>query len=251
MTPVASDQQPLAIQLGRRDEEKRGALERAGDVPPLETGDHLTRVEFERRYKAMPHIKKAELVEGVVFMPSPVFFQPHGEPHAIVIGWLFTYAAATPGLKLADNTSLRLDFDNEVQPDALLFRPKAIGGQCQVADNGFLEGPPELIVEVAASSASYDMHSKQRVYRRNAVQEYLVLLTLEQEIVWFDLVDGEYKRLVADESGILRSRVFPGLWFHPEHLWNGNLAGLLEVLQQGLASQAHSDFMAQLEAQTP
>ena len=28
--------------------------------------------EFERRYEAMPEVKKAELIEGEVYMPSPV-----------------------------------------------------------------------------------------------------------------------------------------------------------------------------------
>ena len=41
-------------------------------ILPLEHGDHLTREEFERRYEAMPHVRKAELIEGVVYMPSPV-----------------------------------------------------------------------------------------------------------------------------------------------------------------------------------
>ncbi len=251
ITPVVLDRQTVVDSDSGRDEKSRGARRQANGIPPLETGDHLSRAEFERRYMAMPRVKKAELVEGVVFMPSPVFFQSHGEPHATVLGWLFGYAAATPGLKLADNTSLRLDFDNEVQPDAMLFRLETMGGQCRIADGDFLEGPPELIVEVAASSASYDMHSKRRVYRRNGVQEYLVLLTLEEEVVWFFLEDGEYNRLVPDDQGVLRSRVFPGLWLHLEHFWNGTLPGLTDTLQQGLASQEHVDFAAKLAQQSP
>ena len=142
MTSTVLDQRTFVDTDSRRNEESRSTPVRANGIPPLETGDHLSRAEFERRYMAMPHVKKAELVEGVVFMPSPVFFQSHGEPHATVLGWLFGYAAATPGLKLADNTSLRLDFDNEVQPDAMLFRLETMGGQCRIANDDFLEGPP-------------------------------------------------------------------------------------------------------------
>ena len=87
---------------------------------PLENGDRLTRREFERRYAARPDIKKAELIEGVVHMPSPVRFASHGEPHSWVLAWLGTYCASTPGVRVADNTTVRLDSNNEPQPDALL-----------------------------------------------------------------------------------------------------------------------------------
>src|ERR687886_253158 len=90
-------------------------------VPPLENGDRLTRDEFERRYEAMPHLKKAELIEGVVYVPSPVRHRHHGAPHALMIGWLVQYAAGTPGVEEGDNSTVRLDLDNEPQPDALLF----------------------------------------------------------------------------------------------------------------------------------
>ena len=43
---------------------------------PLENGDRLTRAEFERRYAAMPRLKKAELIEGIVYVPSPVRYSP-------------------------------------------------------------------------------------------------------------------------------------------------------------------------------
>src|SRR5438445_7444659 len=90
-------------------------------IPPLVDGDRLTRAEFERRYEAMPHVKKAELIEGVVFMPSPVRLDHHGNPHADLITWLGVYRALTPGIRVSDNTTVRLDMDNEPQPDGLLF----------------------------------------------------------------------------------------------------------------------------------
>jgi Uma2 family endonuclease len=195
----------------------------------------------------MPQVRKAELVEGIVYMPSPVHIQP-GEPHANVMGWLFGYKLATPGLRLADNTSVRLDFDNEVQPDAVLFRDSGYGGRCQISPEGFIDGSPDLMVEVSSSTVSFDMNSKLRVYRRNGVQEYLVLLAQEERAVWHVLVEGEYQVLASDEEGILRSRVFPGLWLHPERFWAGDLPGLMAVLDQGLASQDHADFEAYLTA---
>ncbi len=216
------------------------------EVPPLNNGDHLSWAEFRRRYEASPHIKKAELIEGVVYMPSPTHYQQHSQPHANIIGWLFHYMAATPGVHLGDNATVELDFDNEVQPDALLRLDEALGGHCHVTADDYLAGPPELIVEVAASSAAYDLHSKLQVYRRSGVQEYLVLLAYERQTIWYALREGEYHALTPGDQGVLHSRVFPGLRFHSERFWVGDLPGLLAALQQGLESPEHTDFVARL-----
>jgi Uma2 family endonuclease len=149
-------------------------------IPPLHNGDHLTRAEFERRYAAQPNLKKAELIEGVVHMPSPVHYDKHSRPHSRMVGWLFNYVSAIPGTDLGDNATVRLDSENVVQPDAFLRIREAFGGQSRLSDDDFLAGAPELVVEIAASSASYDLHEKLRVYRRTGVQEYVVLLTHEQ-----------------------------------------------------------------------
>lgn len=210
-------------------------------IPPLENGDKLTRAEFERRYQAMPNLKKAELIEGIVYMASPVRVKQHGKPHASIIGWLGTYEAATPGVETLDSTTVRLDFDNEPQPDALLRIE--VEGQSTISQDGYVEGATELIVEIAASSVSIDLHQKLTVYRRNGVQEYLVWRVDDGEFDWFKLNEGEYFKLQADDNGIICSQIFPGLWLDKAALLAGNLAKVLEVLQQGLASQEHQDFV--------
>ena len=141
---------------------------------PLENGDRLTRGEFERRYAARPDLKKAELIEGVVYMPSPVRASSHAEPHAVILWWLGTYSASTPGVQVADNATVRLDLDNEPQPDALVRIDEEAGGRSRISTDDYVEGAPELIVEIAASSAALDLHDKLRAYRRNGVQEYVV-----------------------------------------------------------------------------
>ena len=129
-------------------------------VPPLEPGDRLTRSEFERRYEAMPGLKKAELVEGVVHMPSPVRYRRHGRPHAMLIGWLIQYEAATPGVETADNSTARLDLDNEPQPDAMLLIDPRKGGQARISQDDYIQSAPELVAEVASSSASFDLNGQ-------------------------------------------------------------------------------------------
>jgi hypothetical protein len=104
-------------------------------IPPLEPGDRLSREEFERRYSAMPGVKKAELIEGVVYMPSPARFNRHSVPHAAVVGLLYNYSVATPGVQLADNGTVRLNAENEPQPDAFLFVEPACGGQARISDD--------------------------------------------------------------------------------------------------------------------
>jgi Uma2 family endonuclease len=229
----------LAPETSQWNEEKQA-------IPPLFHGDHLTRAEFEQRYTAQPHLKKAELIEGVVYLPGPVHFKKHSQPHGRIVGWLGYYVAATPGTDFGDNATVRLDPENVVQPDAFLRIHETAGGQSRADQDDYLAGAPELIVEVAASSAAYDLHEKLRVYRRNRVQEYLVLLAHEQETRWYQLVEGEYVLLSPDEDGIICSQIFPGLHFHPDLFWADDLSGLLAVLQEGLSSPEHQAFVEQL-----
>jgi Uma2 family endonuclease len=219
-----------------------------GTLPPLETGDRLSRAEFERRYEAMPHLKKAELIEGVVYVPTPVRLYRHGRPHAHLITWLGVYEAHTPGVVTGDNSTARLDLDNEPQPDALLLIEPARGGQARITADDFIEGSPELVAEVAASSVSYDLNAKLNVYRRNGVTEYVVWRVLNQEVDWFVLRDSRYERQTPDAQGLLRSEVFPGLWLNPAALLRGDMATVLAVLQQGLASPDHASFVVRLNA---
>lgn len=223
----------------------RGSV--AGTPPLLESGDHLTRYEFERRYKAMPHIKKAELVEGVVYMPSAVRFKNHGRPHGWIVGWLTVYSVATPGVWLGDNATVRLDADNEVQPDALLRLDELLEGRSRISEDDYVEGAPELIVEVAASSASYDLHEKLKVYRRNGVQEYGVWQIYDRHLDWFRLSEGEYAPLLPDADGVIRSQVFPGLHLDVARLLAGDIAGVLVELQKGLATAEHAAFVERLK----
>lgn len=238
----------MSIQT-RQPQKQSAQVQPAGPVgsPPFNSGDRLSRAEFERRYQAHPEIKKAELIEGVVYMPSPTHFRYHGSPHFDIIGWLALYRSATPGVVGGDNATVRLDFENEPQPDVLLRLEPAVGGQSSLTADDYLEGPPELIVEIAASSASYDMHDKRRMYARNGVPEYLVVQMYEQKIDWFVLREGVYESLAPGEDGILRSETFPGLWLQPAALWSDDLATVLAVLQQGLASAEHTDFVETLE----
>jgi Uma2 family endonuclease len=213
-------------------------------IPPLENGDRLTRGEFERRYQGMTQLKKAELIEGVVYMAAAVRAKNHGKPHANIMAWLGTYEAATIGVETLDNTTVRLDGDNEPQPDALLRIES--GGQSSISEDDYVQGAPELIVEIAASSASYDVHEKLKVYRRNGVQEYIIWRVYDVKLDWLRLNNGEYLPLESNQDNILCSQVFPGLWLDKNSLLTGNLAQVLSILQQGIASQAHQDFCQSL-----
>ncbi len=215
-------------------------------VPPLESGDRLNRYEFERRYNAMPHLKKAELIEGVVYMPAALRFRSHGQPHGNIIGWLWTYKVATPGVELGDNPTVRLDLDNEPQPDAVLIIEETYGGQSQLSHDDYIEGAPELVVEIAASSATIDLGDKLRAYRRNGVKEYIVWQVYDQQLDWFYLQNGDYLQIPVELDGSLRSRVFPGLWLAVSDLLVGNMTQVLSVVQAGLISSEHAAFVDRL-----
>ncbi|MGO9597524.1 MAG: Uma2 family endonuclease [Isosphaeraceae bacterium] len=230
----------------RQEDLMEGAVPSSSSPPALENGDRLTRSEFERRFDAMPDLKKAELLEGVVYMPSPVRLRHHGEPHANVLGWLTVYRAGTPGVIAADNTSARLDLDNEPQPDALLMIEPQRGGQARISGDDYIEGAPELVVEVASSSVSIDVHLKRHVYRRCGVREYLIWRVLDRQIDWLVLRDGQFVPLEPHAQGHYRSVSFPGLWLEPAALLKGDISAVLELLRQGLATAEHQEFVQRL-----
>jgi Uma2 family endonuclease len=209
-------------------------------------GDVLSRAEFERRYAAMPHLKKAELIEGVVYVGSPVNLVRHGQPHGVMAYWLGAYQEATPGLIGGDNTTVRLDLDNEPQPDLLLCLPRGAGGHATVLADGNLEGPPELVVEIAASSVSYDLHQKKNAYRRNGVLEYVVYRVDDGEVDWFVLGGGHYVRLQADADGLLKSRVFLGLWLDVAALLQEDRRALRVAVERGCAGPEHGALLRRL-----
>jgi Uma2 family endonuclease len=215
--------------------------------PPLQNGDRLTRAEFERRYDAMPQLKKAELIGGVVYMPSPVNHRKHSRPHCHVIGWLAQFAASTPGVDAGDNASLRLDDENMPQPDGFLMILSEFGGQARIDTEGYIEGAPELIAEIAASSVNYDLHDKLQTYRQHGVKEYIVWRVLEQAIDWFILRGTDFEPLAPTAEGIYQSLTFPGLWLDVRAMLAGNLLGVFQVVQQGLASPAHQAFVEELQ----
>jgi Uma2 family endonuclease len=219
-----------------------------GVPPPLENGDHLTAVEFLRRYEAMPQLKRAELIEGVVYMGSPVRYASHGRPDALVQTWVGTYAAATPGVEAVSNTTAQLDVDNVPQPDALLRITEECGGQSKVDGKDYLEGAPELVIEVAASSVSIDTRQKLQAYRRNGVREYLIWLAEEGEIRCLQQVEGEYRNAKPGSDHVFRSAAFPGLWLDLKAALSLDAAGVLRVLQNGIKSRAHREFVARLDA---
>lgn len=214
-------------------------------TPFLENGDRLNRWEFEKRYQALDKIQKAELIEGVVYMPAALRFRSHGQPHANLMIWLGMYKIATPKVELGDNVTIRLDLDNAPQPDGVLLID---GGQTKISEDDYIEGAPELIVEVAASTATYDLHDKKNAYRRNGVLEYLVWRVYDNEIDWFSWEAGKYILLSPDNRGIIRSQVFPGLWLAIPSLLSGNMNDVLAVLQKGLESPEYKVFSESLDS---
>ena len=208
------------------------------DPQPLENGESLHAAEFLRRYEAMPEPTKAELIQGIVYITSPVSLD-HGEPD-----WLFHYAVHTLGVKAATNATIKLSADDVLQPDGLLRISREYGGQSHAGV--YLQGAPELGVEISISSSSIDANTKKTSYRRAGMQEYIVWRTRQKAIDWWQLVDDDYRLIEPDENGILKSRIFPGLWLNPQALLSEDGVRVLEVVTQGLASPEHAAFVERL-----
>jgi hypothetical protein len=215
------------------------------NMPPLENGDRLDQKTFHVRYEAMPAGTRAELIEGSVHLPSPL--KPsHGRMHGRIMHWLFEYIDGTSGTDGFDNTTIILGEESEPQPDAYLIVTPERGGQMRLNAEGYLEGAPELIAEVALGTQAIDLHAKKNDYEKAGVREYIVIALRQECVFWFVSRNGRFEEMKPGDDGIFRSEVFPGLWLDPSALLRQDAPRLREVLQQGLATPEHSAFVARL-----
>ncbi len=218
---------------------------RTRTLPPLIAGQRLDQPTFHERYEAMPPETRAELVGGVVYMPSPLRTD-HGDVTTDVSYWLGQYKRFTKGVRSPNNATVKLNRTGEVQPDTQLRIPAELGGQSTIDEGGYISGAPELIVEIARSSRDFDLGAKKADYERAGVQEYVVVELDPNQIHWFIRRDDRFEDLPPGPDGIYRSEVFLGLWLDPAALYSEDLDRLIEVLDQGLATPAHAAFLARL-----
>jgi Uma2 family endonuclease len=214
-------------------------------LPPLEEGQRLDQPTFHARYEAMPPETRAELIGGVVHMSSPLSIE-HGGPSRRVTFWLCYYQMRTRGLGGEDNVTVILGNFGELQPDCILRIPEASGGLSRVNEDRYLVGPPELVAEVARSSLKIDLGDKKKDYLRAGVPEYLVIEIGLDRVHWFLRRPGRYVQNPPGPDGVFRSTVFPGLWLNAPAFFAGDLAGLIETLDRGLATPEHAEFAARL-----
>jgi Uma2 family endonuclease len=210
----------------------------------LQSGDCMTQEEFHRIYERMPEDFKAELIGGTVYVASPLKIA-HSESHPLVSAVLTLYQGSTPGVKTGDNGTLILGNESEPQPDLYLRIEAQFGGQAKVSQD-YVVGAPELVVEIANSSRSIDLHAKQQDYARSGVKEYLVVCVNEREVRCFNLSEREEVQIGTDT--ICRLRTFPGLWLDVRALFAEDVTQLVATLQRGLATPEHADFVARLAA---
>jgi Uma2 family endonuclease len=243
----------LGLRLMRFDPTGRGEgaimSERMSTIDSPRTlveGQRLDQPTFHALYEAMPPGTRAELINGVVLMSSPVG-PAHGRAQVPTLVWLSYYQENTPGVESLDTTSTALGLKSEPQPDALLCILSEYGGQTRT-DRRFVQGVPELLVEVAHTSRYADLGPKFEDYERVGVLEYVVRAIEPDEVLWFLLRKGRFTDLSPGPDGIYRSEVFPGLWLDPEALVRGDARRLRAVLDLGCATPEHAAFVARLAA---
>jgi Uma2 family endonuclease len=211
----------------------------------LAQGDNLSREEFLRIWEQLPNLKRAELINGIVYMPSPLALD-HGLMNKRLSYWLATYELATPICQNAGDVTWFMQ-KSAPQPDEFLRLLPEHGGQSRT-EGKYPAGAPELAAEVASSSAAYDLHQKLELYLDAGVQEYLVVVLRKREIRWLRRVENRYQLLESDSSGVFRSLVFPGLWLNAPALLKDDMKAVLETLQEGLHSPEYAEFVAKLAA---
>jgi Uma2 family endonuclease len=210
----------------------------------LVEGQRLDQPTFHALYQTMPAGTRAELIDGVVHIPSPVGLE-HGEAHVPVIVWLSYYAENTPGAQAMDNATTIIGWKSEPQPDGLLRILPEYGGRTW-NKGGFVHGAPELVVEVAKATRYVDLGPKLDDYERAGVQEYVVRAIDPHEIYWFSLEKGKLVQRPIGDGGLYQSSVFPGLWLDPAALLNGDTRRLRAVVDLGCTTTDHAAFVARL-----
>ena len=214
------------------------------DTLPLVEGQRLDQPEFHRRYEAMPPGTRAELINGVVHMPSPVG-RGHGKAHFSTILWLGPYEEATPGVEGLDGATTILGWKSEPQPDALLRILPECGGQTR-DERTFVRDAPELVVEVAKATRYIDLGPKLEDYERAGVREYIVRALDPDEVIWHVIREGRLVAVPPGAEGLYRSEVFPGLWLDPRALLAHDRAAVRAALDRGLVTPEHAAFVARL-----
>jgi hypothetical protein len=213
-------------------------------APPLQAGDRLTRDEFMRRWEKHPEIKFAELIGGVVYMPSPLSRLHSVTDHTAAL-WLATYRVHTPGTESGSNATTLMEGDDTTQPDDFLRILPEYGGRSANAGK-YLSGGPELLTEVSVSSASVDLNQKYDLYERMGVLEYVAILMYEQEIRWHRLTSKGYQLIAPTADTIWKSKIFPGLWLDGKAMLANDGTQVLATLERGLSSPAHAAFVKKL-----
>jgi Uma2 family endonuclease len=214
------------------------------ELPLLANGDHMDQATFHTLYEKTPEGFRAELIGGIVFVASPTG-RPHMRWGYFVGGWLFVYEGLTPGVEGLNSGTVILGPEDEPEPDHSLRIPPELGGRTR--DFGeFVQGAPELLVEVASSSAAIDLHRKKQRYQDAGADEYLVLVLHTEQARWFSLQNGAYVELPTGADGIIRSQRFPGLWLDPAALFARDRQRIEEVVRLGCSTQEHAEFVQQL-----
>ena len=210
----------------------------------LREGDRMDAEEFLRRWEAMPELKHAELIDGVVFMASPVLMS-HGDPHADVVYWLKLYVESTPGCHCGLEVTWKMGGQDVTQPDGFLRILPEFGGQSGETEKGYGKGAPELIVEVTGSSTSRDLGKKLELYESIGVREYVTVLVRPEKVIWRRLIRGRYREMQVASDGLLKSVAFPGLWLDPTVFWGGKRS-IRTAVEAGLTSPEHAGFVKKL-----
>jgi Uma2 family endonuclease len=213
---------------------------------PLVEGERLDQPTFHARYMAMPPGTRAELIGGVVYMPSPVG-RDHGKAHTPAVVWLSYYEDFTPGTEVLIEATAILGWRSEPQPDGMLRILPEFGGQTRI-ERGLVCGAPELVVEVAKATRYVDLGPKLADYEQAGVREYVVRALDPDEVHWYRQEGGTLVRVPPDGDGFYRSAFLPGLWLDPSALLSGDNRRLRAVLDQGLATPEHAAFVAELAA---
>jgi len=211
-----------------------------GEPMLFEAGDRMGREEFLARWEQMPALKFAELINGVVYLPSPVSMQ-HSRKDYLLHLWTGGYVGRIGFVEGLSNGTWLMEWTSAPQPDLALRIKPDLGGQSKDAGK-YPAGAPEFVAEVCGSSRSYDLGPKLELYERAGVREYVTALLEERRVEWRVLRGGAFQLMAPDGAGVFRSGVLPGLWLDEPAFWRDDIPAVLARLEEGLRSEEFRKF---------
>lgn len=188
---------------------------------------------FEEFCRIVREDQKADLINGVIYMPSP----ENTDDNELFI-WLVTLMnlfvrRKKLGQIYGSRVAFRLAEKHGPEPDIAFVRTENM----ERVTRGGVEGPADLAIEIVSpDSVERDYYLKRELYELYRIPEYWIIDEMDQTVTLLRLKQAKYRE-VRPQKGEMHSQVLTGFWLRPEWLWQQPRPDEIETLETILAKQ--------------